>query len=57
MKIILLVKNLIYDIKEINQDQKKKMFFSMGYAYFIKCNQNFICVSTDHGCYVIKNKN
>jgi hypothetical protein len=47
----------LYDIKEINQDQKKKMFFSMGYAYFIKCNQNFICVSTDHGCYVIKNKN
>jgi hypothetical protein len=44
----------LYDIKEINQDQKKKMFFSMGYAYFIKCNQNFICVSTDHGCYVIK---
>jgi hypothetical protein len=27
----------LYDIKEINNEQKKKMFFSMGYAYYIKC--------------------
>ena len=26
----------LYDIKEINNEQKKKMFFSMGYAYYIK---------------------
>ena len=44
----------LYDIKEINNEQKKKMFFSMGYAYYIKCNKNFICISSDHGCYVIK---
>ncbi len=44
----------LYDIKEINKEQKKKMFFSMGYAYYIKCNKNFVCISTDHGCYVIK---
>ena len=44
----------LYDIKEINIDQKKKMFFSMGYAYYIKCNNDLICISTDHGCYIIK---
>ena len=44
----------LYDIKEINIEQKKKMFFSMGYAYYIKCNNNLICISTDHGCYIIK---
>ena len=44
----------LYEIKEINKEQKKKMFFSMGYAYYIKCNKNFVCISTDHGCYVIK---
>ncbi len=35
-------------------NKKKTMFFSMGYAYYIKCNKNFICISSDHGCYVIK---
>ena len=44
----------LYDIKEINEDQRKKQFFSMGYAYYIKFNKNYICISTDHGCYVIK---
>ena len=44
----------LYDIKDINIEQKKKMFFSMGYAYYIKCNNNFICISTDHGCYIMK---
>ena len=44
----------LYDIKEINQIEKDKKFFSMGYSYYIKYNKNFICVTTDHGCYVIK---
>ena len=44
----------LYDIKGISQDQKDKQFFSMGYAYYIKCNRNFICISNDHGCYIIK---
>ena len=44
----------LYDIQEINNEQKKKQFFSMGYAYYLKFNKNYICITTDHGCYVIK---
>ena len=44
----------LYDIKGINKEQKKKMFFSMGYAYYIKSNKQYTCISTDHGCYIIQ---
>ena len=44
----------LYEIENINQVEKNKKFFSMGYSYYIKCNKNFICITTDHGCYVIK---
>ena len=44
----------LYNIKSICKDHKDKQFFSMGYAYYIKSNLNYICVSSDHGCYVIK---
>jgi hypothetical protein len=44
----------LYDIQNISQVEKNKKFFSMGYSYYIKYNKNFICVTTDHGCYVIK---
>ena len=44
----------LYDIQNISQVEKNKKFFSMGYSYYIKCNKNFICITSDHGCYVIK---
>ena len=44
-------------IKDISQDHKDKHFFSMGYAYYIKSNLNYYCISSDHGCYVIKYNN
>jgi hypothetical protein len=44
----------LYDIKGIEQDHKDKQFFNMGYAYYIKTDLNFFCISTDHGCYIIK---
>ena len=44
----------LYDKKNINKVEKNKKFFSMGYSYYIKCNNNFICITSDHGCYVIK---
>ena len=44
----------LYRIKDISQDHKDKHFFSMGYAYYIKSNLNYFCISSDHGCYVIK---
>jgi hypothetical protein len=43
----------LYDIKEIDKDYKDKQFFSMGYPYFIKANQNYYAISTDHGVFVI----
>ena len=44
----------LYNLKSINKDYKDKQFFSMGYQYFIKSNGNYFCISTDHGCFIIK---
>ena len=44
----------LYNFKEISQKMKNDQFFSMGYEYYIKTNLNYICVSTDHGCIIIK---
>jgi len=43
----------LYDIKGIDKDLKDKQFFSMGYPYFIKANQNYYAISTDHGVFII----
>jgi hypothetical protein len=44
----------LYNLKGISQDHKDKHLFSMGYAYYIKSNLNYFCISSDHGCFVIK---
>ena len=44
----------MYKLNTIPQDYKDKQFFSMGYAYYIKTNGNYFCISSDHGCFVIK---
>ena len=44
----------LYNIRNISQDLKDKQFFSMGYAYYIKTNLNYFCISSDHGCFIIK---
>ena len=44
----------LYNIRDISQDLKDKQFFSMGYAYYIKANLNYFCISSDHGCFIIK---
>ena len=44
----------LYEIKGIYQDHKDKKFFNMGYVYYIKTDLDFFCISTDHGCYIIK---
>ena len=43
----------LYNLKGISQDHKDKHLFSMGYAYYIKSNLNYFCISSDHGCYII----
>lgn len=46
----------LYNIRGISQDHKDKHFFSMGYAYYIKSDLKYYCISSDHGCYIIKEK-
>ena len=45
------------NIDDIPQDHKDKNFFSMGYAYYMKTDLNYYCISSDHGCYIIKANN
>ena len=53
-------KNLfnLYNIKnvsEINDNKKgQKCLFDMGHEYYIKSNLNFVCITTDYGCLIIK---
>jgi len=44
----------MYNLNTIDKDYKEKQFFSMGYQYFIKSNLTYFCVSSDHGCFIIK---
>ena len=45
----------MYDLQSIQKDIKEKQFFSMGYSYYIKTNLNYFCITTDYGCFIIKN--
>ena len=47
----------LYEINSISKDHKDKHFFSMGYAYYIKSNLKFFCITSDHGCYIIQSNN
>ena len=47
----------LYEINTISKDHKDKHFFSMGYAYYIRSNLNYFCITSDHGCYIIKYNN
>lgn len=44
------------NVPNIPKDQKDKQFFTMGYPYYIKANNEVYSISCDHGCYVISNK-
>jgi len=46
----------LYEINGIHQDFKDKKFFDMGYMYYIKTNLDIFCITTDHGCFIIKKK-
>ena len=47
----------LFDIENIPQDHKDKNFFGMGYAYYMKTDLDYYCISSDHGCYIIKANN
>jgi WD40 repeat protein len=44
----------MYNLNTIPKDYKEKQFFSMEYQYFIKSDLNYFCISSDHGCFIIK---
>ena len=44
----------MYNLNTISKDYKEKQFFSMEYQYFIKSDLNYFCISSDHGCFIIK---
>ena len=43
--------NKISSIPKKIKDQK---FFAMGYPYFIKMSENYIAITTDQGCFLLK---
>ena len=47
----------LFNIENIPKDHKDKNFFGMGYAYYMKTDLNYFCISSDHGCYIIKANN
>ena len=46
--------NLEKDELGIDTDIKEQKFFVFGYPYYIKISQNYIAVSTDYGCALVK---
>ena len=44
----------LYNFKDISQKMKNDKFFSMGYEYYIKSDLDYFCITTDHGCFVLK---
>lgn len=43
-------------IQKIPKEHKDKKFFIMGYPYYIKYHDGLFCISSDHGCYIISDK-
>ena len=46
----------IYNIKNIEDKYKKLEFFSFGFPYYIIINEQYFCITTDHGLFVMTNK-
>lgn len=46
----------LYDIKNIEQSYKDEEFFSLGFPYFVVMNNRYYAISTDHGVFVLSNK-
>ena len=44
----------LYTLKDIKQEYKDKLLFSLGYAYLIKLFNDMIAVTTDHGCFLLR---
>ena len=47
----------LYEIEDIDEKYKTSEFFSVGFPYYIIMNELYIAITTDHGLFVISNKN
>ena len=47
----------MYNINNIDNKYKKLEFFSIGFPYYIVANELYICITTDHGLFVISKNN
>ena len=45
----------LYEIENIEKKYKEKLFFSIGFPYFIIMNEFYIGITTDYGLFVISN--
>ena len=46
----------LYEINNIEQNYKDEEFFSLGFPYFVVMNNKYYAISTDHGIFVLSNK-
>jgi len=44
----------LHKLNSIDREIKEQKFFSLGYPYFIKKSKNYIAVTTDQGCLLLK---
>ena len=44
----------LHKLNCIDEQIKQQKFFSMGYPYFIKFHKNLIAITTDQGCFLLK---
>ena len=44
----------LHKLNCIEPEIKQQKFFSMGYPYFIKYSKNLIAITTDQGCFLLK---
>ena len=46
----------LYEIQNIEKKYKEVKFFSLGFPYYIKMNDNYFVISTDNGIFVISSE-
>ena len=46
--------NLEKDELGIDNDIKEQRFFVFGYPYYIRISEDYIAVTTDYGCILVK---
>ena len=53
-QLIILMHVNLNELNNIDSDMIKKGLFDMDFPYYLKANQNFIVVSCDYACLILK---